>query len=196
MTWLPFALLCGVLWAAVVYDVTARRIPNRLVLAGLGLALVWQVVGPEGNWTFDPDRPGATGVLGAILAAAAMLLGFIPLYALRIMGAGDVKLLAVVGAFFGASSQAWGQLPGLAVSVLAAGGVLAVGRMLFSGSFTRVIANLRLIFQAQAARLVGVPAPSFDPRVDSADRMPYALAIGAGVLFYVVGKWSGWLRIL
>ena len=39
-----FAVLAAICWS----DVRTRRIPNRLVLGGLGLALAWQAFGVPG----------------------------------------------------------------------------------------------------------------------------------------------------
>jgi prepilin peptidase CpaA len=125
---------------------------------------------------------------------AALLAGFMPFYMLRIMGAGDVKLMSVVGAFFGASTGAWVQLIGVSLFVLATGGLLAVVRMLYSRSSTAVLGNLRLMFSGYTGRMLGMPAPTFDARTDSADRMPYAVAIAAGTILYLVAKWAGWIK--
>lgn len=177
-------------------DVSSRRIPNFLVLGAWVSALTWHVAGPVGAWTFDPVLPGGVGFLRALLAGAILLVAFMPFYVLRIMGAGDVKLMSVVGMFFGVSSDAWTQLIGVSLFVLAAGGLLAAARMLATGSSAAVLANLRLIFSGYAGRALGMPAPSFDPRADSADRMPYAVAIATGTLLYLVAKWAGWITVL
>ena len=76
--WVGVAALC---------DVRTRRIPNHLVLAGLLLGLV--NAGLQGIW-FD-------SLCGGGLALA---LGFVP-FALRALGAGDVKATIVVGLFVG-----------------------------------------------------------------------------------------------
>jgi prepilin peptidase CpaA len=189
-------LLSATLVSACITDLRSRRIPNRLVAVGLGVALTWQALGVPGRWAFDALEPGAVGVAGGLVAALALLVGFFPLYALRIMGAGDVKLLAVVGAFMGASADAWIQLPGLALFVLAAGGVLSLARMAVSGNGAAVLANVRLILTGHLASLVGMPGPRFDARVDSVDRMPYAFAILSGTAAYAGVKWSGLLAAL
>lgn len=196
MTWVPFVLLVGFLGAAAVIDLVARRIPNALILSGLVSAMGWHLLGSDGAWSFDTLRPGATGVTGWLFGASVLLAAFLPLYALGIMGAGDVKLLMLVGAIFGARPQSWSHLVGVALSVLAAGGVLAVARALISGSGKAVCSNIRVMLAGYAAKAGGLPGPSFDAAAQSADRMPYALAIGAGALFYAVGKWTGWIRIL
>ena len=188
--------LAAVLAGACVEDLRSRRIPNRVILAGLALALGWQIAGVPGRWTFDPVAPGSVGLVGGLAAFLAMLVAFLPFYALRIMGAGDVKLLAVVAAFFGVSTSAWTQLPGLALSVLVAGGLLALLRMVVARNAAVVLANVRTILVGVRARVAGTPGAGFDPATASADRMPYAFAILAGTVFYAGAKWSGWLKVL
>lgn len=190
----PGGLLAALLTCAVAIDIRSRRIPNKLIVAGWVLALGWHLLGPAGRWTFDPAEPGAVGAVGALLAGAVLLLGFLPFYLLRIMGAGDVKLMSVVGMFFGATSSAWTQLVGVSLFVLAAGGALALARIAVSRRAGAVAANLRLIFAGYSGRMLGLPAPAFDPRVDSADRMPYAIAIATGTCLYLVTKWAGWIQ--
>jgi len=80
----------GVASVAAITDLRWRRIPNWLTVAafGGGLALhVWQA--------------GAQGLLVALLGAALGLLLLLPFYALRTIGAGDVKLLAALGSIVG-----------------------------------------------------------------------------------------------
>jgi prepilin peptidase CpaA len=193
---IPAMLVGGVLAAAITADVRTRKIPNRLVAGGLVLALLWQVTGPAGNWTFDPVAPGAVGLLGALAAFGVMLVGFLPLFAWRVMGAGDVKLIACIGAFFGMTGDAWAHLAGLALSILLAGGVLALARIALSRNASVVFSNVRVMLGGLSARIAGIPGPVFDAHADSADRMPYAVAIATGTTLYVVAKWSGWLKFL
>lgn len=180
----------------VFFDITSRRIPNPLILLGWALAALWHLLAPPGHWAFSPDSPGATGILGFLMGAGSLLLAFMPFYALRIMGAGDVKLMSVVGGFFGATTEHWTQLVGVSLYVLAAGGVLALVRMAFSGKARATLANLRLIVFSLSSRIARLPSPSFDPKTDSADRMPYAVAIALGTLLYVVSTWTGWMTLI
>src|SRR5258708_12295102 len=80
--------LSGILIAAAYTDLRSHRIPNKLIVLGLIMAGVFQLV-----------ANGAHGLLSGFLAAVLGLGCFMPLYALRAMGAGDVKLMAVVGFF-------------------------------------------------------------------------------------------------
>lgn len=92
-------------------DLAQRKIPNVLVAAGLLLALVLRCLA-EPKWSVALDCAGG---------AVAGLLVFLPLYLLRGMAAGDVKLMAMVGAFLGPAAI-------LVAAMLAAlcGGVLAI----------------------------------------------------------------------
>ncbi len=105
---------------AAVLDVRFRRIPNWLTggLCAAGLVLnVW-----------------LTGTNGLLLALGGCLLGLailLPFYAVRAMGAGDVKLMAALGALIGphmlVSVAVYGALVGGAMSVVI---LLTRGRLL------------------------------------------------------------------
>lgn len=188
-------LLATMLGLAVFTDLRSRRIPNSLILAGWALGLAAHSIVPAGNWLFDERLAGSTGPLGAFAGAAILLLAFMPFYLLRTMGAGDVKLMSVVGAFFGATTDAWSHLLGVSLTVLATGGALAIVRMLWSRSSAAVLENLRLMLYSYAGRASGGAAPTFDARTDSADRMPYAIAIAVGTFVYIIGKQTGWISL-
>src|SRR5258708_376980 len=98
--------LSGILTAAAYTDLRSHRIPNKLIVLGLIMAGVFQLV-----------ASGAHGLLSGFLAAALGLGCFMPLYALRAMGAGDVKLMAVVGFF----TSPRGVLYAVVLSLLAGG---------------------------------------------------------------------------
>lgn len=85
------SLLLALLSLAAWSDVRARRIPNALVAVGLAGGLVAG---------FAQD--GWSGLSAALLGAAAGFVCFFPLYVMRAMGAGDVKLMSAAGAFLGA----------------------------------------------------------------------------------------------
>jgi len=91
-------------------DVRSRRIPNRLtgpaLLLGIAVHAVWS--GPAG---------AGGALLGALLAGAILFPGWL----LGTMGAGDVKLMAAVGAWLG---HPGGLIA--AVAALIAGGVFAL----------------------------------------------------------------------
>lgn len=85
-------ILLAVLVAAAIIDSRTRRIPNLLSLGGAAVGILLAVTG-YGSVT-----------LGASIGGLALgLVALLPLYLLKAMGAGDVKLMAAVGAFLGPS---------------------------------------------------------------------------------------------
>ena len=72
--------LVGMLILAVITDLSARKIPNSLVLFGLIVSLLLQCFVAQG-----------AGGLNWLAGVAVAFACFIPLYLLRGMAAGDVK---------------------------------------------------------------------------------------------------------
>ena len=166
--------LIVLLLAATVIDVRKRRIPNALVASGTLIALAVHAIAPAGDGLFAWPW-GSIGVVQSLLGFAAGLALFMPLHLLRALGAGDVKLLAMVGAWLGAP-----LLVGAAVLTLLAGGVMALFVMVFSRTSRQVLGSVRFMLTtaligAQTGRLAALDAP-----VASSVRLPYALAILAG----------------
>jgi prepilin peptidase CpaA len=157
--------------AVSVFDWRERRIPNVLVFpaAGLGLGLnLYQ---------------GWNGlVFGLKGLAAGFLLLFIP-YLVGAMGAGDVKLLAAIGAFLGATEVLRViLLTVLCYPLLAAIFVLRERKLKITLlRFRRVLFNFLGFFvpslKLYAARLEARD----DPQVKSVTT-PFSLAIAAGTL--------------
>ncbi len=174
-----FVSLALIVTMAVDSDLREQRISNVVVLLGLFGGVLLNGIGPANGQAgmFSPF-PGALGAVQALLGALLGLALFLPLYLIRAMGAGDVKLLAALGAFVGPQ-----EVFSLALSILLAGGVLAVARMLWTGKSRQVLSNVWLALGGMG---LGA-ARRFDPVTQSADRMPYALAFAAGLLLY-----SGW----
>ncbi len=169
------AVLAAICWS----DIRSRRIPNRLVLGGLGLALAWHAFGVPGSGLFHGANPGGLGIGLPLAGAAAAFGGFLLLYAIRMMGAGDVKLMGLLGAVFGLHA-----LPGLVLAVFATGGALVAVRLLDGARRKAVLENLRTILFAAFSSSAGTPGPRFDPRTDTADPLPFAVAIVGGAVVF------------
>lgn len=175
---------------ALVFDLRQRRIPNTLVLLVLGAGLLINLIGPQ-TWSSGSGLlstyPGALGVKGALLGALTGLAVFLPLYLLRAMGAGDVKLMAGIGSFVGPATAI-----DVALFILVTGGVLAVVRMVWVGKTQLVLFNV--------ATALGQCMPGsvarFDAATQSAERMPYALAMAGGLLAYGAWIFSGHAPLL
>ena len=179
------AILCALALAAWLLlaawaDIRSRRIPNALVLAGIVCGLTLQVLAPQGGGLFA-FWWGGLGAVDALLGGLAGLALFMPLYLLRAVGAGDVKLLAMVGVWLGPK-----LIFGAALLTLVAGGLLALLAMLATRSSRRILANVRFML---TTAMVGASAGKFAPLVAPAAsgmRLPYALAIAAGTLAQLV----------
>src|SRR5215471_7426935 len=109
-------LLVLVLGAAV-YDVRYRRIPNWITITGV-------VIGVSLNTFLAWDRVANNGWSGLFFSLKGLGLGFgvyFILYALRAMGAGDVKLMAAIGSLVG-----WEDWFGIFVITAIVGGIMAL----------------------------------------------------------------------
>ena len=170
---------------ALVFDLRERRIPNTLVLLALGAGLLVNLIGPqvwERGAGLLTSYPSALGAKGALLGALTGLAVFLPFYLLRAMGAGDVKLMAGIGSFVGPATAV-----NLALFILVTGGVLAIVRMVWVGKTQLVLFN---VVTALGQCIPGSVA-RFDPATQSADRMPYGVAMAGGLLAYGAWIFSG-----
>jgi len=158
-------LICLVAQAALT-DLAMRKIPNVLVLSGLLLALILHLLsGPP--WA--PLSHWLTGIVAGFFL-------FLPLYLLRGMAAGDVKLMAMVGGFTGP----WLALQ-IAVLSYLIGGVMALLLLLASGRWRDSARNLWQICKPLLFRLLGVPlVPVPLAPTASVGGIPYGVAVALG----------------
>ena len=163
--------LIGLLLLASAFDLARRRVPNRLLAIGLLTALMLHLASAN---------PAA--LLTTYLAGFALgLLMFLPLYLLGGMAAGDVKLMAAVGAFLGPAMVFQASLATYCV-----GGVMALLIVLARGHGRAAFANLGALL---VLLRFGAAAPAaLRQSVPSVGGMPYAVAIALGT-FAVM-----WLR--
>lgn len=103
------ALVIAFLILVALTDYQKRRIPNRLILVGVGLYAVWALVSAPA----DP-------VTDSLVALAMFTFGFI-CWLLRLLGAGDAKFLLACGLFTG-----YPALPAFAVALFVAGLAMVV----------------------------------------------------------------------
>jgi prepilin peptidase CpaA len=152
---------------AVERDMRERRIPNWLTLPALAFAVA------HGAWSGGID--GALASLGGAGAALGILL--VP-YALGWFGAGDVKAMMALGAFWGA-----GTLLPVVAWAIALGGLLAIGWLVARGGLrdlaSRWWQSLRTSFLTRKPTYFA-PAPGSV----AAGGVPFAVAIGLGVAAY------------
>ncbi len=161
------------LTAAAVTDYRSHRIPNWLVLAGVLFGVIYNTVLPR----FPHDT-----ILFPLAGLAFGLLLFLPLYLVRAMSAGDVKLLAMVGAFLGASATFRAAL-----TIMIVGGVLSILLVLVRGTTALMFRNLASLFQLGFLNAVGGAAPRLQISAGaSAGKLPYGVAIAIGTIIYLV----------
>jgi prepilin peptidase CpaA len=155
----------AVLILACITDLRTRRIPNVLTFSAIAAALLYHAaIGGlnAAGWSL------AGCLLGALL--------FFPMFALRGMGAGDVKLLAAVGAWLGPSQVAIVAL----VSSLA-GGVIAIAVALGHGYLRTAIHNLWMLLMHW--RVTGIrPLQEVTLEGTRGPRLAYAVPISIGTM--------------
>jgi prepilin peptidase CpaA len=153
-------MLLAVLVLAVRQDLLQHRISNFLTIGALiaGVGVTWL-------------GHGVDGALHALAGASVGLLCLLPLYLLKGMGAGDVKLLMAAGAFLGPANAFIAALV-----TLVAGAVLAL--LVIIRRFAGSSGSLALSGNGSAddSRLQTTVAAA------AAEKFPYAAAIAAGVV--------------
>ncbi|MGH9582928.1 MAG: A24 family peptidase [Bryobacteraceae bacterium] len=157
--------------AAGLYDLRFRRIPNWLNLSGavLGIGLNVLLAG----------RYGAVESLLGILCAFAV---YTPLFLLRAMGAGDVKLMIAVGAIAGPRN--W-LVVFLAAALL--GGVVAIVVAILKRRLRETCGNTGTILLALSHGLLPFHAhPQLDVRSAEALRIPHGTVIAGGVFIFLL----------
>jgi len=157
------AVVVAVISAA--WDLKTRRIPNVLTFGSAIAAFGFHLY--------------MTGLSGAGWSAAGWLVGvafFLPFFVLGGMGAGDVKLLAALGAWLGPGQAAW-----LALFSLIAGGVLGLAVAVGYGYLTQAFANITWMFQFWRSE-GPKPVPDVTLATHRGPRLAYAVPVLAGLM--------------
>jgi len=159
---LGFAIFAALLVCACVSDVQRRRIPNSVValLAVTGVAYT--------------AASSVTVGHALLISLGGLLLGlslWAPLYIVRWLGAGDVKLFAAAGAWLGPARTLEGAFIGAF-----AGGVLAIVWMVVAYGLTATAATTTLV--------IANPRKIVNHGVDAKSRraIPYGVALAIGAM--------------
>lgn len=166
-------VLLVLLIAAALWDMSTRLIPNLLVGTGLVLALACHFA--------------LSGVAGLVFSFKGLALGMalliIPFF-LGGMGAGDVKLLGMVGAFLGPemvwNAFLWTALIGGAAALIY---LTVSGRLL--GTLKRLLRPLVSAFLPWASVVLSDVREKREPAL----YLPYGVIISLGTL---ATYWRGW----
>jgi prepilin peptidase CpaA len=148
-------LAAAVATVAAFIDVRQRRIPNWLTFGALLLGV--------GLWSVQSGLNGLLVALGGALLGFAVLL---PFYAIRAVGAGDVKLLAGLGAIVGPQALVSVALYGAIV-----GGAISIVMLVQRGQLLSTLGDI-------------VSRPTQMRR--SGAKAPYAVAMAAGTYLSLV----------
>lgn len=158
-------------------DLKNRTIPNKITFPSMLLGFALRTLGGGISGTAD-SLLGFT--LGFLLFLAPVVLGM--------TGAGDLKLLAAIGALKG-----WHFVLTVFVAASVLGGILALGTALWRKRFTTTLLNLTGILLKPLSRMIWISTSSeparkvydfYSVRGDEQDPtyLPYALPIALGTL--------------
>jgi prepilin peptidase CpaA len=158
---IPFVLVASYV------DYAQRKVPNiingTLLLLGISAQMIW-----FGGW----------GLLNAALGVVA---GFVPLFLvwmMRGMGAGDVKLMAAIGAWMGWELCLWSFAIGAILGGLIALVMIVVGKRLDSA-----LVNLRTIGEKMSDRkTVFSDFGSVESFGATTQKLPYGVPLTMGTL--------------
>lgn len=162
------SMLAALLGVACATDIRSRRIPNLLVatamLTGIGVGVM---------------HDGVAGMLRALAASITGLVIWLPLWSMRMVGGGDVKLFA--------AGSAWLSPAGAINAALFTGLFGGVLTLLYACRHYGVHSTLFRLSQGARHPQLLRELPSSAPE----HRVPYALAMAVGLMS--VAGWSAHL---
>jgi prepilin peptidase CpaA len=164
-------VLALIVVAAAMFDFRYRRVPNWLTLSGV-------IVGIGLNFfLFETE-----GLLDSLKGLGLAFLIYFPLYLLRGMGAGDVKLMAAVGSIVG-----WKNWLGILVITSLMGGIAAIVLITAKGRTRKTFENIWLILMSlRTGQTPYSQTPQLDVRSPEGVRLPHAVVIAFGSLGFLI----------
>jgi prepilin peptidase CpaA len=152
--------------ASAVYDLKTNRIPNLLTLPLILIGLI-----------LNTYSRGYLGLKDSFLGMAIITLILLLPFALGGIGAGDVKLLAAIGALNGI----WFGIYALLLSSIV-GGLIALGLAVYQGQLRLTIFNLASSLFSLRANIFKGKIPQSEDVLITGLKFPYGLAIFLGTL--------------
>lgn len=184
---LPLVILLSM---AAWQDIKQHRISNRVVLVGVCFGFIFNGLMPQGLG-FNSPAPGGLGWMGGLTGLGMGLVVLLPFYWLRAMGAGDVKLMGMVGAFLGP-----GQVLGALLGTFLVGGVMALIIALRAGAVMRLLGNVKFMLLYGVVKMSAGQAPTIEETSQSVGKLPYAVAIAIGTMGYMAWRRLMWVHAI
>jgi prepilin peptidase CpaA len=170
------AILLTLVLGAAVYDVRYRRIPNWLTVGGVLIGLAMNTF--IGRVDLSPGWPA---LRFSLLGFAVGFGVYLVLYALRAMGAGDVKMMAAVGAMVG-----WEDWFGIFLITAVIGGAMALILVIAKKRFTNTFFNVGVILnEMKSGRPAYLAKEELDVKNPKALGLPHGAVIAVGTLFFL-----------
>ena len=168
-------VLIALLVVAAVIDYRSYKIPNWLTVGGMLLGLACSAA---------LAAPAYSGLLAGLGGIAVGMVVLLPLYAIRVLGAGDVKLMGAVGAFLGVADTLSAIL-----FVGVTSGVAAVAVALQRKAFRRMVGNLsQATLQMMVFAAVGGERPGDALAAHSVGKLPFGICICVGTIAYLIAR--------
>jgi prepilin peptidase CpaA len=164
-----YVIAIGIGLISCVTDVRTRRIPNVLTFGAAIAGVIFHAA-----W--------GDGALFSVEGWAVGLAAFIGPFVLGGLGAGDVKLLAALGAWLGPREAVW-----LALYTGIAGGILSLIVAAFCGYLRQALSNVWLLITHWLVAGIG-PVQEISLEGSTGPRLAYAVPIFAGLVLTI------WLR--
>lgn len=174
--------LCLILLVSAFYDIREHRIPNWWLAGSTGLLT-------GALWFLESGGTGlsATFLLGFAVRIAVTLLVVCPLFLLRMMGAGDLKLMAVISGFLGFADAC--SAVGLGFFI---GAVWSLYRLLIQKQLRERLFYLFAYFRQLL--LTRERIPYYEPSRDGYDvTIPFGVCLFLGTSLFGIWKVSGGL---
>lgn len=174
------AVLIALMAIAAVVDYRIYKIPNWLTLPGAAFGLIYSVITP-----FSAQH-GFLWALGGFTVGLAIML---PMYMMKATGAGDVKLVAMAGAFLGL-----GPVLQAVVCSFVVGGVAALSFAIYRRAVGRMFINVKDITQNAAFLAFGNMLPNLQLAPGtSVGRLPFGVSIAVGTIGFLLARQLGFL---
>lgn len=179
-------MLAVLLSLAMLSDLKRRKIPNKLTVTFVLIGIIFNSI---------IDFP--YGILSAIVGIVVGFLVFFLPYLMKTMGAGDVKLMAAIGALTN-----WNTIIYVALFTAIAGGLITIVAKVAQGGMSRTLRRTGKLFLFYFFIVAAVifPLPTMRSRIekyriDTSDKkndyIPYALAIAAGTMATIILSRTG-----